>query len=140
MIDLPKEEVLFTPYLIPFIELRRLVRDAREAISSEDNTNDTNDTFTLTYTKLGLPPGLKLGDTITMKFNEGSYPLSCEKRERSSKNNTSSLSSSSTSCDDEEFELLMKPLSSWAAKMLAFFSFPVKPGNNDNFTELGCVC
>ena len=86
-----------------------------------------------------MPP-LSQGNTITTHFNEGTI-ISCDSRSTVPQSlHGSDDAKSSSACDSEEVALLMRPLSSWASKMLGFFSFPVKPGDTVTFEELGCVC
>ena len=114
----------FQPFLIPFVELRRLAREA----SAE------GEAFTVRYTKLGTEPALSGNGTaeadagaaaISVSFSSDGSIVAC-------------ADGDGEACSDGEIELLLRPLSRWAEAMLGFFSFPVPA--DGSLTELGCVC
>lgn len=148
--DLPAAEKVFTPYLLPMVELRRLVNEA----------GAKGESFELQYTKLGLPPldaakalatrgrfergRVTPQDVLSAKFKDNMLN-NCAGCDGSFIKCTDSFvlcectDSAGTRCSGEDVELLTKPLPAWAFKTLAFFSFPVAPSGG-TFEELGCIC
>jgi hypothetical protein len=149
-IDLPTAEKDFTPYLLPMIELRRLVHEA----------GGKGESFELRYTKLGSPPlksakaqanrGHFGGGRVTpqdmlsvqLKNNTLNNCVGCDGAFIRCSNELilcECRDAAGSRCSDEDVALLMAPLPSWALNTLAFFSFPVAP-NGGTFEELGCIC
>jgi alpha-ketoglutarate-dependent taurine dioxygenase len=111
-------ETEFVPYIIPDLEVRRLVQEAFDV---------GEDSFTLEYTKL---PSL---DRVVFKAWDRSCFL------------MSALSKSSQKkpipCSKDE-SVLNPGLSFWQSKLLLFFSFPVSHNTSEDvgISELGCMC
>ena len=137
--DLPEAEAAFTPYLVPMVEVRRLVNEAL-AMGEEFSLSawfsqccflaKAERCCLADYTKLGSPPltapnALTPTDAISAVFQGGGV-AQCK-------------DGAAAVCSAEEVELLTKPLPAWALRMLGYFSFPVAPGA-ESWEELGCVC
>lgn len=110
------------PFVVPVVELRRLVREAREKGETD---------FRIEYTKLGLPP-LPDDPVITNALPRVLYD------EATSDCRVVFADGSSTDCDKNEAPIA-PPINKWIEATMLFFSFPVAINGSVN-DELGCIC
>lgn len=111
-----------TPFILPAIEVTRLVHEARER----------NETFVLEYTKLGLPPLPDDPDYVNTRLPKVYFD------EETGDCTIIQEGTSDVPCGPDE-PPLAPPLSPLVKSTMLYFSFPVAPDASVN-RELGCVC
>ena len=114
----------FVPYVIPFVELRRLVLETTSSPSGSSGGSGGAgmEPFVLEYTKLDVEAATPL-HRVELKFD-------ARGRGRCVRGGAA--------CE-ADLRLLTTPLPAWVMKFLLFFSFPVAPGET-TIRELSCTC
>lgn len=110
------------PFVVPVVELRRLIREARAKGETD---------FSIEYTKLGLPP-LSDDPVIINALPRVLYD------EATSDCRVVFADGVSMECDRNEAPIA-PPLNKWVEATMLFFSFPVAINGSVN-EELGCIC
>jgi len=120
----PDSEAPQLPYLLPALELRRLLAEARAR----------NESFELTYKRVsntGAPFNGRLVHVVDSHV-DGAWQSRCSARVPG----VAGLSSLSGACAADELAVLPSPADGWLATLLLSFPLPMSP---DGQHELGCL-